>query len=537
MDGAASAEPLSAVVLTVGNELDVTRESLSSVAEPIAVPVIPAPPTTSTGQRPRPIPTGRRRTRGNAWIAPYLRTVVASDFVSAALAATTAFVIKVPEGPAAPAFGRAYLPVAIALPFCWLLALIASDAYDRRILGLGPDEFQRAGRAFVILMAFVGFSSYAFQAGIGRGFVVIALPMTALLSMLGRYAIRKRLHAARRRGAVRTSVIAVGDAESVADLAERINAESYIGMHVVGACVPREELTDPAAQERLAAAGLVAFGDLDSVGTAVHRAKADTVAVASSRAMSPQRLRTLSWELENLDADLIVAPGLMEVAGPRLHIRPVTGLPLLQVEKPEFSGARRVVKGLADRSAAILGLALFSPLLLGVWLAVRCTSSGPAFFTQTRVGKNGREFRIWKFRSMYLDAEQRKSDYVAHNDHDGLLFKMRLDPRVTKIGRVIRRYSLDELPQLFNVLNGTMSMVGPRPPLPSEVEQYASHVHRRLLVRPGVTGLWQVSGRSDLSWEESVRLDLRYVENWSLGLDAQILWKTASAVLRGSGAY
>ncbi|MCW2527032.1 MAG: exopolysaccharide biosynthesis polyprenyl glycosylphosphotransferase, partial [Pseudonocardiales bacterium] len=371
-----------------------------------------------------------------------------------------------------------------------------------------------------------------------RGYVVIALPLAALLSICGRYYVRKQLHHARARGDLRTAVIAVGDAESVADLAHRMHAERHLGMQVVGACIPRKQLSDQKALNILAEAKVTPLGDLDSVVTAVSRSQADAVAVTSSRDMTPNRLRELSWQMERVHADLIVSPGLIEVAGPRLHIRPITGLPLLQIEKPEFAGMRRVVKGFVDRTAAGFGLLLLSPIMLVLILMVRMNSAGPAFFHQTRVGKDGEEFKIWKFRSMYVDAEARLADHLAENENvGGGMFKMKVDPRVTSVGRIIRRFSLDELPQLINVLNGTMSLVGPRPPLPREVATYPSDVRRRLLVRPGVTGLWQVSGRSDLSWEETVRLDLRYVENWSLGQDAMILWKTLSAVLHGSGAY
>jgi exopolysaccharide biosynthesis polyprenyl glycosylphosphotransferase len=245
----------------------------------------------------------------------------------------------------------------------------------------------------------------------------------------------------------------------------------------------------------------------------------------------------LAWELEPTGADLMVAPSLVEVAGPRLSIRPVSGLPLLQVEQPQFAGGRRIVKSTFDRTVALCALVLLSPLLAGISLAVRLTSRGPAFFTQQRIGRDGAPFTMVKFRSMVVDAEAQREHLIAHSDRDGLMFKMHADPRITKVGGWLRRYSLDELPQLFNVLGGSMSLVGPRPPLPEEVERYGDDVRRRLLVKPGVTGLWQVSGRADLSWEESVRLDLRYVDNWSLAADLLILWKTARAVVRGSGAY
>jgi exopolysaccharide biosynthesis polyprenyl glycosylphosphotransferase len=238
-----------------------------------------------------------------------------------------------------------------------------------------------------------------------------------------------------------------------------------------------------------------------------------------------------------LDVDVVVAPGLIDVTGPRLHIRPVAGLPLLHVEKPEFSGGRRLLKDAVDRLGAAAMLLLLSPLMIAIALAVRFTSPGPALFKQTRVGVRGERFTVLKYRSMHVEAEARLAGLQHLNEHDGLLFKMRDDPRVTKVGRLLRKYSLDELPQLINVLKGDMSLVGPRPPLPSEVDLYPDDVRRRLLVKPGVTGLWQVSGRSDLSWDESVRLDLHYVENWSLVWDFEILWRTFYAVVRGAGAY
>jgi len=273
------------------------------------------------------------------------------------------------------------------------------------------------------------------------------------------------------------------------------------------------------------------------VAEAVRLTDADTVAVLASPDLGPEQLRRLAWELEPTGADLMVAPSLVEVAGPRLSIRPVSGLPLLQVEQPSFSGGRRLVKDSFDRSVAFIAIVLLSPLLAGCALAVRLTSKGPAIFKQQRIGRGGAPFTMYKFRSMVVDAEEQRAALMAQSDREGVLFKMARDPRITRVGAWLRRYSLDELPQLFNVALGSMSLVGPRPPLPEEVEQYGDDVRRRLLVRPGVTGLWQVSGRSDLSWEESVRLDLRYVDNWSLAADLLILWKTLRAVVRGSGAY
>jgi exopolysaccharide biosynthesis polyprenyl glycosylphosphotransferase len=205
--------------------------------------------------------------------------------------------------------------------------------------------------------------------------------------------------------------------------------------------------------------------------------------------------------------------------------------------RPRLRRLRQAVKLVFDRVAAAVLLLLLAPVLIGIGLMVRLGSSGPALFTQTRIGRNGRTFRMVKFRSMVVDAESRLDEVAGDNEQDGPLFKMREDPRVTRVGRFLRRSSIDELPQLFNVLTGSMSLVGPRPPLPSEVATYGDDVWERLRVKPGITGLWQVSGRSDLSWEESVRLDLHYVHSWSLWLDMVVLCKTARAVLRADGAY
>jgi exopolysaccharide biosynthesis polyprenyl glycosylphosphotransferase len=232
-----------------------------------------------------------------------------------------------------------------------------------------------------------------------------------------------------------------------------------------------------------------------------------------------------------------VAPALLDVAGPRTTIRPTAGLPLLHLDHPGFTGIRWLIKSAFDRTAAFVGVVLLLPVLVAIALAIRLGDNGPALFRQTRVGKDGRLFTLYKFRTMVVDAESRKAQLVAQNDSDGLLFKMRRDPRITRVGGWLRRYSLDELPQLINVLIGDMSLVGPRPALPEETVSYGDHVRRRLAVRPGLTGLWQVNGRSDLPWDEAVRLDVRYVENWSFVLDLQILWKTWSAVVHGSGAY
>jgi exopolysaccharide biosynthesis polyprenyl glycosylphosphotransferase len=342
--------------------------------------------------------------------------------------------------------------------------------------------------------------------------------------------LRKRLHRLRQRGLCMSTVVAVGHETAVSQLIRELRREPHHGLQVVAACLAGE----PEGNE---VAGVPVVGDLDDTASVVRNLNAGTVAVLSCPEMDGIRLRTLAWELEKTGTDLCVAPALLDVAGPRTTVRPTAGLTLLHVDHPQLSGPRQMVKDLFDRSAAAFGLLALSPLILAIAVGIKLSDSGPAFFTQTRVGKGGEPFKIYKFRTMVVNAEALLSGIREKNESDGVLFKIRRDPRITAIGARLRKSSLDELPQLINVLRGEMSLVGPRPALPEEAAMYADHVRRRLVVKPGLTGMWQVNGRSELTWEESVRMDLRYVENWSFALDLQILWKTVSVMLHGSGAY
>jgi exopolysaccharide biosynthesis polyprenyl glycosylphosphotransferase len=468
--------------------------------------------------------------RRRSWERRHARLLLGYDALAGVVAALAAYLLRFSDGPLSWTYG--YALATFAAPALWVAAIGLSGGYEARVLGLGSEEFQRIFRAFVGLTATIGFVSYALKADIARGYVIWALPLATVLSFVGHYGFRKRLHRGRSRGRYTYRVIAVGGEESVADLTAQLRQERYCGMQVVGACLSAGD------GARLVGLGVPLLGGLEDVADAVRASGADTVAVAAGASVGPARLRRLSWQLEGTDTDLVVAPGLMEVAGPRLHIRPMTGLPLLHVEEPEFAGARRVAKAIVDRSLGTLAFVFFLPLLVVCWLAVRLSSPGPAIFKQVRTGRDGKEFTLLKFRSMFVDAEARRAELVDRNERaEGLLFKIRDDPRVTPVGRWLRKFSLDELPQLVNVIQGKMSLVGPRPPLPEEVALYQDDVRRRLLVKPGLTGLWQISGRSDLDWDESVRLDLRYVENWSFTLDLMILWKTMSTVVRGRGAY
>jgi exopolysaccharide biosynthesis polyprenyl glycosylphosphotransferase len=426
-----------------------------------------------------------------------------------------------------------YVAVSLLLPLGWTVALLLAHAYERRFLFVGNEEYRRVLNAGVGLTAAFAIVSYAADLQIARGYVFVALPLLTVGGLAARFALRRRLFRLRNRGECMRRVVVLGYERAAANFCRQLRHERYHGMEIVGACLPPHR----PQRERMVDVDVAVFGTFDDVDRAVRESGADTVAVLACPEMDANALRRLTWALERTGTDLVVATALLDVAGPRTTIRPVDGLPMLHVEHAELSGSRRLLKGMFDRVLAALALLVAGPLLLVLALVVRRATPGPAFFRQVRVGKDGREFVLYKLRTMYSGAEEHQEELNGHNEADGVLFKMRDDPRVTPLGRWLRRYSLDELPQFLNVLRGQMSLVGPRPPLPCEVAQYPEDVRRRLVVKPGLTGLWQVSGRSDLSWEDSVRLDLRYVENWSLTFDLVILLRTITALVRTSGAY
>jgi exopolysaccharide biosynthesis polyprenyl glycosylphosphotransferase len=468
----------------------------------------------------------RQATSGaSTWSKDYLRRAALADLGCAVVGVFVAAQLRFGEH-----VNGTYVALSLALPGLWLAAVALAGGYDDRFIGTGSDEYRKILNAGVGLTAALAIFSYLVNVDLSRVYVLIALPTVTLFDLVARYKIRKRLHRLRDAGRCMLSVVAVGHESAVADLVKELGRDHYHGLTVVGACVAQPAVGDEVA-------GVPLYGGLDDVPAAVRAFGADTVAVLACPEMDGIRLRSLAWELEKTGTDLCVSPALLDVAGPRTTIRQTAGLTLLHVDHPQLSGFRVFVKDLFDRSAAAAALILLSPLLIVLAVAIRLHDRGPALFTQVRVGKDGHMFRIYKFRTMVVDAEKRRNQLLESNDTDGVLFKLRNDPRVTAVGAHLRRWSIDELPQLFNVLLGQMSLVGPRPALPDEAARYAEHVRRRLVVKPGLTGLWQVNGRSDLNWEESVRLDLRYVENWSFVLDLQILWKTISVMVRGSGAY
>jgi exopolysaccharide biosynthesis polyprenyl glycosylphosphotransferase len=469
---------------------------------------------------------GRRAaTRPASWTKSYLRHAAVADLATATVCSTLALQLRF-DGHITPK----YATLSLTFPVLWIAVLWLSGAYDDRFIGTGPDEFRKVLNTGVSLTAGLAILSYAVNTELSRAYLLLTMPSVIVLDLTARYAMRRRLHKQRAAGRCMSTVLAVGHEPAVADLIIELRRDTFHGLTVVAACLTGT----PGSRE---VAGIPVFGGFADVPAAVRQCAADTVAVLPSSEIDGRALRQLAWELEKTGTDLCVAPALLDVAGPRTTLRPTAGLTLLHVDHPQLSGPRQALKSIFDRVTAATALVMLSPLFLALAVVIRLSDNGPALFTQTRVGKDGRTFKIYKFRTMVVDAERHLAQLQASNDFDGVLFKMRRDPRVTVIGARLRKWSMDELPQLINVLRGDMSLVGPRPALPDEAARYADHVRRRLVVKPGLTGMWQVNGRSDLSWEESIRLDIRYVENWSLALDLQILWKTISVILRGSGAY
>jgi exopolysaccharide biosynthesis polyprenyl glycosylphosphotransferase len=427
-----------------------------------------------------------------------------------------------------------YSLISLVIIASWMLALGIYGSRGYRVLGTGPQEYRLILSATVRLFGFVAIVAFLGRIEFARGYIIIALPLGLVTLVLSRWMWRQWLNVQRTKGRYSSRVLLIGSESSTDFLARELARQPYAGYLVVGACIPSGVIA-----ATLPGTGVPVLGQLDDLQAAMRAVDADTIVIASNDELSAERIRELSWSLEPGRQHLVVAPSLTDIGGPRIHTRPVAGLPLIHVETPRYEGTKLFAKRLFDLVVSALILVVASPVLLAVAMAVRLSTPGPVLFKQERVGINGKPFLMLKFRTMVTDAEARLLELEKQSRDAGnsVLFKMKDDPRVTTVGRFLRRYSLDELMQLVNVFRGSMSLVGPRPPLAREVESYETKVHRRFLVKPGITGLWQVSGRSNLSWEDSVRLDLYYVENWSMVGDLVILWKTARAVLAREGAY
>ncbi|MCR6493751.1 sugar transferase [Cellulomonas sp. P24] len=461
--------------------------------------------------------------RGQSWHeqeVTYLLSTLARDIVLCTFVPTT--VLFLIHGTSAL---QLWWGVAIGLVFVAMIAV--ERGYERTGLGDGPLEFEAVLRGGGLTAAALALLSVTFKIEVPRTVMFGALPLVVCVLLFARHFNRRALHRRRAHGDAMKSTLVVGDVASVDRVISDLRSAPYHGYKIAGLCVPSLDVLPRTEDVPL-------LGTLSDIPQVVVDGGFDVVIVTGAE-LSGQALRRLSWALQRTQAELVVAPGLVEVFGPRVSLEPTVGLSLIHVRHTESSKVRVLCKRGFDIGLAFAALVACAPLFLIIGLAVRLTSRGPVFFRQTRVGKGGTTFSMLKFRSMVEDAEARLAELQSRNEAEGPLFKLDDDPRVTRVGRFLRKHSLDELPQLINVVRGEMALVGPRPPLPREVEQYGEAMRRRLLVRPGATGLWQISGRTELSWEDAVKLDLRYVENWSIALDLMILWKTVNVVIGGHG--
>jgi exopolysaccharide biosynthesis polyprenyl glycosylphosphotransferase len=463
--------------------------------------------------------------REAGWTGRYLRSTLAADAGAALMAGALALEVRPGSHPPV----MTYLWFTFALPAVWLSCVALARGYEPRFIGAGADEYRRVINAGVGLIAAVAVVSSVVEDSPPRGYVFVALPSAVTLDLAARCWLRKRLHRERARGGCMRRAVAVGHRRDVARLVRMLRREPHHGLAVVAAC-----LAGPGdgAAGMAQVAGVPVHGGPEDVVTAVRDTGADTVAVLACPEINSVELRRLAWALEKTGTDLCLAPALLDIAGPRTSIHPVAGLPLLHVDHPSLTGARQAAKSVFDKLAAICLLLLLAPLLVAIALAVHLEDGGPALSGQLRIGRNNRPFRRYMFRTSATDGERALTSLGAA---DVGLLTSRRNPEVTRTGAWLRRWSLDRLPQLMNILLGQMSLVGPRALRPEEAMKYSDHMRWRLDVRPGITGLWLISGGADLPWDEAVRLDLRYVENWCFALDLQILWKTWSAATAGTG--
>ncbi|AXE39869.1 sugar transferase [Acidipropionibacterium virtanenii] len=419
-------------------------------------------------------------------------------------------------------------PIALVMVPAWLIIIALFGGYQHKHLGVGTIEYRRVLNASLLAAGLLGISAYLLQYPMSRAFYFLMFSIGIPLVLAGRYLMRRHLQQARVRGRFRRRVLVAGDYGHISDLVAILHRERWLGYDVVGLLTddpsPKpEELTVPTVDSP------------EHVVTAARLTGADGVIFAEGAYSRGRDFNRLARQLESESAELIVVPTLTDVAAARMTIRPVGGIPLVHIDKPQAERATTWLKRSFDIVGSLLLIIVTSPIVAIAALAIKREDGGPILFKQRRVGMKGEIFECLKLRSMVTNAEEIKAKLLS--DNGGVLFKMSRDPRVTRVGEIIRKFSIDEMPQFVNVLRGDMSLVGPRPALENEVAQYKSHVRRRLDVRPGITGLWQVSGRSDLSWDDAVRLDLYYVDNWSMLQDLSILKRTVKAVFSSSGAY
>ncbi len=470
---------------------------------------------------------GRRRPA--RWTQRYANRLLFSDLLVVAVTLSSFRMLSLPDtigtvawnGP----FRVSYWLVLVVVGVMWIIALAAAGTRDRHAVGHGVEEYQRIVRASLVAWGSLLGIAFFLQMNLARSLFVIALPVGIVLLLFSRWAWRQWLRRQQRQQSFVHRTVVIGERGKIAHVTRMIGRSVGTGLHLVG-------IVTAGGGTNRSVSGLPIVGTYETAADAVAAVDADTVIIAGADDLDPLTLRRLGWTMSDRDVDWVVAPALTDIAGPRIHARPVAGLPLVHVSFPRLEGVNRFFKRAFDLAGALILIVLFSPVMLVVSIVVKADSPGPVFYAQERVGRLGRPFRMIKFRSMRADADDQLASLL---DLQGTatrpLFKVVDDPRITRVGRFLRRHSLDELPQLINVLVGELSLVGPRPQRAEEVALYDDAAHRRLLVKPGMSGLWQVSGRSKLDWEDALRLDLYYVENWSFTQDIVILFRTVRAVI------
>lgn len=482
--------------------------------------------------------TGRLSTvkqRRGEWPRRYASRLFYSDVLVLAITLVLGWLLVTPGFSAAVSWSGGprltYVAALVIIGVLWLIALDATDSRDRHTVGQGFIEYRRIADASVAVFAVTVATAFFLGMNLSRLLVAIVFPVGLLMLVLSRWLWRQWLRRQQLKGEYLHHAVVIGDPSKVAHIAKQIRRTIGTGYKIVGVItngVPSEGIPD-----------LEVLGDIAHAEPALDAANIDALIIAGSDDLDPDTLRRLGYAVSDRDIQLIMAPALTDIAGPRLHATPVAGLPLVHVDFPRMEGTSRFLKRAFDLVGSVLLLLVLSPAFLATAIAIRLDGRGPIFYHQERIGRGGRTFGMRKFRSMVANADDQLASLLdLQGTSEKPLFKVVDDPRITKVGRFLRKHSIDELPQLINVVRGEMSLVGPRPQRAAEVALYDDIAYRRLLVKPGMSGLWQVSGRSSLSWEETIRLDLYYVENWSLTQDIVILFRTVRAVVApGASAH
>lgn len=492
---------------------------------------------------------GHRRGKAEStprWRFAFVASLIAIDLAVMLLSLTVSLVIN----------GAAFDAIGDVMPFwlflilfslIWLLCLAFAGTYHRHVMADGYELYAKIINASLLTIISYCSLAFIFKLALPRTALIIAPVIAFFLDIIARWQMRQALHRHRSKGSCKYRTVVIGSSDGINKALQTMRNCMNWGCEPVAVC-PIE--ADPASKDAYVVTSYTPDANIEGssklkvipFNSAFPRIceslGVQEVYVADVLSRDSEMLHGLSLAVESLGMELALAVSLADVSGHRLYLRNTTEQPVLLASLPQYTGAANVIKRLLDIIGSLCALIISSPILLGVAIAIKLDDGGPVFFSQTRIGLHGKPFKMYKFRSMVTNAEELKKKLAEETgQEDRFIFKMKDDPRITKVGHFIRKTSLDEFPQFYNVLKGDMSLVGPRPALPEEVARYGSLYSARLLVKPGITGPWQVSGRSDLSQEQSEYLDVSYIENWSIAGDLAILAKTVMVIFTGRGSY